>query len=113
MPAGTLLRYVQDHEGDFAISRILMASNGLAAVKGIRSIRKWSLETFGDERCIFTFVVLATTDDIEANAEFIKLADEYIEVSGGPNSFNYANVDLIVSLAAKHRVHVLQLLSST
>lgn len=97
--------WVRGHEGDFVIRRILIASNGLAAVKGIRSIRKWAYEELGDER-IFKFIVMATRDDIEANAEFIKLSDDYIEVPGGPNHFNYANVDLIISLANQYSVQV-------
>lgn len=105
IPMDKLSSYVKEHGGDIAISKILMASNGLAAVKGMRSIRNWVYETFGDESLI-NFVAMATKDDLEANAEFVKLADELIEVSGGPNNFNYANVDLIVSLAKKHNVHV-------
>lgn len=100
--------FVHSHGGDRAISRILVASNGLAAMKGIRSIRKWAYETFGDDKVI-NFISMATPDDIEANAEFIKYADEYVSVPGGPNCFNYANVDLIVALAKKHQVHVLNM----
>jgi len=33
---------------------------------------------------------------LRANAEYITLGDECIEVPGGPNNNNYANVDLIV-----------------
>merc|ERR1712238_334759 len=39
--------------------------------------------------------------DINANAEFVRLADSYVEVPGGANSNNYANVDLIVKLAVE------------
>lgn len=100
-----LEQFVKSHGGDTIISKILFASNGLAAVKGIRSIRKWAWETFNDERCV-KIVVMATPDDISANAEFIKLADEYVQVPGGPNYQNYANVDLVVSLARKYQVQV-------
>ena len=34
-------------------------------------------------------------DDLNANAEFIRLADSFIEVPSGKNVNNYANVDLI------------------
>lgn len=40
--------------------------------------------------------VSLTLQDLRANAEYIRLADEYVEVPGGPNNNNYANVDLIV-----------------
>ena len=35
-----------------AITKILIANNGIAAVKCIRSIRRWSYENFGSERAI-------------------------------------------------------------
>ncbi len=38
----------------------------------------------GDERAI-EFVALATRDDLNANAEFIRLADTFIEVPSGSN----------------------------
>lgn len=41
------------------------------------------------------------TQDLLANAEFIRLADAIVEVPGGKNSNNYANVDLIVETAIK------------
>jgi len=42
-------------------------------------VRKWAYETFGDERAI-KFVVMATEDDVKANADYIRMADEYCEV---------------------------------
>ncbi len=54
--------------------QILIANNGIAAVKEIRSIRKWSYETFGDERAI-EFTVMATPEDLRINAEYIRMAD--------------------------------------
>jgi acetyl-CoA carboxylase/biotin carboxylase 1 len=38
----------------------------------------------GDERAI-EFVALATRDDLNANAEFIRLADTFVEVPSGSN----------------------------
>ena len=74
-------------------------------MKEIRSIRRWAYETFHDDRAI-SFTVMATPDDLEANAEYIRMADHYIEVPGGKNSCNYANVSLIVDVARKARAHV-------
>lgn len=82
-------------------SQILIANNGIGAVKAIRSIRRWSYETFGSEKAC-EFVVMATPDDIGASAEYIKLADEFVEVAGGTNNMNYANVDLIVDIATRY-----------
>lgn len=45
------------------IERVLIANNGVAAVKAIRSIRKWAYEIFGDERAI-KFIVMATPEDL-------------------------------------------------
>jgi Biotin carboxylase, N-terminal domain len=45
------------------ISKILIANNGVAAVKAIRSIRRWAYEVFGNERTI-QFVVMATPEDL-------------------------------------------------
>lgn len=42
---------------------------------------------------------MATPEDMNANAEFIRMADQIEEVPGGPNINNYANVDLIVETA--------------
>jgi acetyl-CoA carboxylase / biotin carboxylase 1 len=92
---------------------VLIANNGIAAVKEIRSIRKWYLsiqttyvdgfssvdssdvqlltffcrayETFGDEKAV-QFVVMATPDDLKVNAEYIRMADQYVEVPGGSNN---------------------------
>ena len=74
-----------------------------SAVKCIRSIRRWSYETFLNERAI-KFVVMVTPEDLKANADYIKIADFVCKVKGGSNNNNYANVDLIVSLAKQQKV---------
>ena len=80
-----------------------MANNGIAAVKVIRSVRRWAFDVFGNERAI-AFVAMATPEDLRANAEYIRMADEFVEVPGGSNVNNYANVSLIVELAKRYRV---------
>ena len=47
------------------------------------------------------FVVMATKEDMNANAEYIRMGDEIVDVPGGPNNNNYANVMLIVELAMR------------
>lgn len=84
--------------------RILVANNGIAAVKEIRSIRKWAYETFGNERAV-EFTVMATPEDLKVNADYIRMADQYVEVPGGTNNNNYANVDVIVDVAERAGVH--------
>jgi acetyl-CoA carboxylase / biotin carboxylase 1 len=47
---------------------------------------------------------MATRDDLNANAEFIRLADTFVEVPSGSNKNNYANVDLICKIAEQEKV---------
>lgn len=101
---GKVSDFVKSHQGHTVILRILIANNGIAAVKEIRSVRKWAYETFGDERAI-SFTVMATPEDLEANAEYIRMADQFVEVPGGTNNNNYANVELIVEIAERTNVH--------
>ncbi|CCH45634.1 acetyl-CoA carboxylase, putative [Wickerhamomyces ciferrii] len=97
---GPVKNFVREHGGHTVIQKVLIANNGIAAVKEIRSVRKWSYETFGNERAI-QFVAMATPEDLEANSEYIRMADQYVEVPGGTNNNNYANVDLIVEIAER------------
>ncbi|POO04043.1 Pyruvate carboxylase [Trema orientale] len=84
--------------GKKPIHSILIANNGMAAVKFIRSVRTWAYETFGSEKAIL-LVAMATPEDMRINAEHIRIADQFVEVPGGTNNNNYANVQLIVEMA--------------
>lgn len=86
------------------IEKVLIANNGVAAVKAIRSMRRWAYEVFGNEKAV-SFVVMATPEDLRANAEYIRMGDVIADVPGGSNNNNYANVTLIVELARLHAVH--------
>lgn len=79
---------------------MLVANNGLAAVKFMRCIRSWSFQQFGNNKAI-ALVAMATPEDIRINAEHVTLADQFIEVPGGTNNNNYANVKLIVQIAER------------
>ncbi|XP_068095507.1 acetyl-CoA carboxylase 2 isoform X1 [Hyperolius riggenbachi] len=92
--------FVTRFGGNRIIEKVLIANNGIAAVKCMRSIRRWSYEMFRNERAI-RFVVMVTPEDLKANAEYIKMADHYVPVPGGPNNNNYANVELIVDIAKR------------
>ena len=96
----TVHDFVKQKGGSNIIQRVLIANNGIAAVKAIRSIRRWSYDTFGNERMI-KFIVMATPDDMRANAAYIHLADEFVLVPGGSNNNNYSNVSLIVDIAER------------
>jgi len=100
-PEQKLEKYVKDKGGSRVIKKILIANNGMAATKAILSMRQWAYLQFGSES-VLQFVAMATPDDLDANAEFIRLADTYVEVPGGKNVNNYANVPLIIELAKKY-----------
>ncbi|KAL7542231.1 hypothetical protein ACHAXR_013354, partial [Thalassiosira sp. AJA248-18] len=95
--------YVKARGGDRVIRKVLIANNGMAATKSILSMRQWAYMELGDERAI-QFVAMATPEDLKANAEFIRLADSFVEVPGGKNLNNYANVDVITKIAGEQGV---------
>lgn len=47
---------------------------------------------------------MATPEDVRANAEYIRMADEVVDVPGGSNNNNYANVNLICEIAERLQV---------
>nr|XP_018903562.1 PREDICTED: acetyl-CoA carboxylase isoform X3 [Bemisia tabaci] len=100
---GTPEEFVKRFKGTRVINKVLIANNGIAAVKCMRSIRRWSYEMFKNERAV-RFVVMVTPEDLKANAEYIKMADHYVPVPGGTNNNNYANVELIVDIALRTQV---------
>lgn len=61
----TVSAFVKELGGDksHVIEKVLIANNGVAAVKAIRSIRRWAYDIFGDEKAI-QFVVMATPEDL-------------------------------------------------
>ena len=79
---------------------MLIANNGIAAVKCMRSIRRWAYEVFRNERAI-KFAVMYTPEDLKANAEYIRMGDHCVPVPGGSNNNNYANCELILDIAKR------------
>ena len=66
----------------------------------MRSVRTWAYKSFGDERAI-NLIAMASPEDMRADAEHIRMADQFVEVPGGRNVNNYANVQLITSVAVR------------
>ncbi|KAH8077533.1 acetyl-CoA carboxylase [Aureococcus anophagefferens] len=64
-----LAEYVKAKGGSRIIRKVLIANNGMAATKSIMSMRRWAYLELGDEKAI-SFVVMATPEDLNANAEF-------------------------------------------
>uniref|UniRef100_A0A914I9B7 Acetyl-CoA carboxylase n=1 Tax=Globodera rostochiensis TaxID=31243 RepID=A0A914I9B7_GLORO len=85
------------------IKRILVATNGIAAVKCILSMRKLLMQLFRDDR-IIKFICLTTEQEIQSKAEYLKMADYLVFSPAGANSNNYANVDEIVEHATRNNV---------
>jgi acetyl-CoA carboxylase/biotin carboxylase 1 len=101
---GTALEdYVKARGGNLPIQKVLIANNGMAATKSILSMRQWAYMELGDENAI-KFVAMATAEDLKANAEFVRLADTFVEVPAGKNLNNYANVDIITKVAQEQGV---------
>ncbi|XRB02905.1 acetyl-CoA carboxylase [Pycnococcus provasolii] len=95
-----LADYVKARGGRRVIRKVLIANNGMAATKSILSMRRWCYLQLGDDKAV-EFVAMASPEDLKANAEYIRLADDFVEVPSGSNKNNYANVDLIVDIAEK------------
>lgn len=99
-PVSSCEEFIQKFGGNRVIKLVLIANNGIAAVKCMRSIRRWSYEVFRNERAI-KFVVMYTPEDLKANAEYIRMGDHCVPVPGGSNNNNYANCDLILDIAKR------------
>ena len=89
--------------GDRVLRRVLVANNGMAAARCLRSLRKWEQRELPPGAGLH-FVAMATPEDIRANAEYFRLADEYVIVPGGPSANNYSDVALIVDLVRRYRI---------
>lgn len=100
--AGFILRKKADHQTCMrhTCCSVLVANNGMAAVKFIRSIQDWAYKFLGHEKAI-ALVAMATPEDMRVGAEHIRMADQFVEVPGGANANNYANVRLILQTAEK------------
>ncbi|CDW53052.1 CPSase L D2 and Carboxyl trans and Biotin lipoyl and Biotin carb C and CPSase L chain and ACC central domain containing protein [Trichuris trichiura] len=99
-------QFVRQFDGTTVITKVtvvLIANNGIAAVKCMRSIRRWAYEMFRNDRAI-KFVAMVTPEDLKANAEYIRMADQFVCIPGGSNNNNYANIHLILDMAIKMEV---------
>ena len=70
----------------------------MAATKAIISMRRWAYNEIGDENAI-EFLVMATPEDLKANAEFIRYADDFVEVPGG------SDIDAKYSQGGPSKIH--------
>lgn len=80
--------------GEKPIGRLLIANNGNAAMKVIKSLRSECLKLFRNENAI-ELVGMATPDDVVSNAEYISRCDFLVKTPGGPSSANLGNLALL------------------
>ncbi|KAI1717267.1 carboxyl transferase domain-containing protein [Ditylenchus destructor] len=95
--------FAEDPSKARCIKKILVATNGIAAVKCILSMRKLLMQLFKDDR-IIKFICLTTEQEIQSKAEYLKMADYIVFSPAGANTSNYANVDEIVQHAVRQNV---------
>ncbi|CEF71468.1 Carboxyl transferase domain and Biotin/lipoyl attachment domain and Carbamoyl-phosphate synthetase large subunit-like, ATP-binding domain and Carbamoyl-phosphate synthase, large subunit, N-terminal domain and Biotin carboxylase, C-terminal domain and Single hybrid motif domain and Rudiment single hybrid motif domain and ATP-grasp fold domain and Acetyl-coenzyme A carboxyltransferase, N-terminal domain and Acetyl-coenzyme A carboxyltransferase, C-terminal domain and Biotin carboxylation domain and Acetyl-Co len=95
--------FVRDSSKARVIKKVLVATNGIAAVKCILSIRKLLMQLFKDDR-IIKFICLTTEQEIQSHAEYLKMADYCVFSPAGSNNNNYANVNEIVEHAVRNNV---------
>lgn len=62
----TPAEFVRRFGGKRSIEKILVANNGIGAVKFIRSVRRWAYEMFGNERAI-VFHAMVTPEDLNVS----------------------------------------------
>lgn len=53
------------------------------------------------------FIAMATSEELKANAEYIRMADRCVEVTGGSNNNSYTDVDIVADIAEPSGVHSL------
>lgn len=62
----TPAEFVKRFGGSRVIEKVLIANNGIAAVKCMRSVRRWAYELFGNEKAI-RFVAMVTPEDLRVS----------------------------------------------
>ena len=67
VPISSIKEYVELCGGTRPIEKVLIANNGIAAVKEIRSVRSWAFHVTGNARAV-QFVVMATPDDLKVSS---------------------------------------------
>uniref|UniRef100_A0A1I7T9U3 Acetyl-CoA carboxylase n=2 Tax=Caenorhabditis tropicalis TaxID=1561998 RepID=A0A1I7T9U3_9PELO len=94
---------VSDVDKRRPIKRLLVATNGIAAVRCMTTIMRLMNHTFRNDKLI-QFICMATQDEITANSEFIKNGTTIVMSPSGSNKNNYANVDEVVRHAVENKV---------
>lgn len=67
--------FVRRYGGKKVINKVLIANNGIAAVKCMRSIRRWAYEIFRNERVI-RFVVMVSPAALRNEVEYLNFLPE-------------------------------------
>ncbi|CAB3410106.1 unnamed protein product [Caenorhabditis bovis] len=96
-------KFVADPTKRRPIRKVLVATNGIGAVRCILAIRRLLNQLFRDDKLI-KFICLTTQHEVESNAEYLKLANNLVFSPTGSNRNNYANVDEIIKHAVEKNV---------
>ena len=67
--AATPAEFVSKFGGTHVIEKVLVANNGIAAVKCIRSMRQWAYDMFGNDKAV-KFVAMVTPEDLKVRKFF-------------------------------------------
>lgn len=106
----TSFNQININNSNILLLQVLIANNGIAAVKCMRSIRRWAYEMFRNERAI-RFVVMVTPEDLKANAGQFFLQDlcEYLsfKVSFWQKPICFLNLVLFVHASVIFRMRTL------
>jgi len=71
LQVATPKEFVRRYGGKRSIEKILVANNGIGAVKFIRSVRRWAYEVFGTEKVI-SFHAMVTPEDLKVRGEELR-----------------------------------------
>ncbi|ULT84449.1 hypothetical protein L3Y34_013254 [Caenorhabditis briggsae] len=94
---------VNDPEKRRPIRKLLVATNGIAAVRCMTTIMRLLNHTFRNDKLIH-FVCMTTEDETKSNSEYLKSATSLATSPSGSNKNNYANVDEVLRHAKAEKV---------
>ncbi|CCD73648.1 acetyl-CoA carboxylase [Caenorhabditis elegans] len=96
--------HVADIEKRRPIKRLLVATNGIAAMRCLMTAKKFLHHTFRNDNLIH-FVCMTTEDEIQSMSESLRMPNITLaESPSGTNKNNFANVDEILKHAIKYEV---------
>ncbi|KAL3204959.1 hypothetical protein MRX96_041084 [Rhipicephalus microplus] len=93
--------FVSRFGGRHVINKVLIANNGIAAVKCMRSIRRWAYEMFSNDKAVPLCCYGNTRRSQRQCRVYQSWPTTVFLCPVVPNNNNYANVDLILDIAKR------------